>query len=231
LENTHGYGIWPADMLPVVSAGALLLCASLIGGLQEGGGISRTGLGFDGADVQQRAALAHVPFDLNPQMLAHYRLPPILRGRQFAEVLPEMEGIKYVAKVSRGLYRGSSPKEEGVQALARLGIRTVISLRGYSKSEQEDVEAAGMRYVSLPLKSTSAPLESQVGRFFDILSDRSAYPIYVHCLHGVDRTGTMIALYRMRHQGWRSNEALAEMVYFGDHGFKKLRRYVATYRA
>jgi len=63
------------------------------------------------------------------------------------------------------------------------------------------------------------------------MGDQSAYPIYVHCLYGVDRTGTMMALYRIRQQGWRNADALEEMTYFGDHGFKDMRGFIARYRA
>ena len=34
--------------------------------------------------------------------------------------------------------------------------------------------------------------------------------VLVHCKDGVDRTGTIVAIYRMTHEGWTSNKALAE---------------------
>ena len=63
-----------------------------------------------------------------------------------------------------------------------------------------------------------------------IVTDPAARPVYVHCLHGVDRTGTMIAIYRMEIEGWRPSEALAEMEHFGAHGLlHDLRRSVGAY--
>ena len=74
-----------------------------------------------------------------------------------------------------------------------------------------------MGYERIPLESTDAPQPEQVARFLEILDDPAAQPVYVHCLHGVDRTGTMIALYRMRMQHWTNSDALAEMEHFGAH--------------
>jgi len=150
---------------------------------------------------------------------------------KFAVTLNEVEGISYVAKVRPGIYRGSNPNEEGIDALRSLGIRTVINLRKHEHGEGQLVQNAGMRYEWIPLRKTHAPDADQVERFFDVIRDRTAYPIYVHCLYGVDRTGTMMALYRIREQGWRNVDALAEMAHFGDHGFKDMRSFIAGYKA
>jgi protein tyrosine/serine phosphatase len=107
----------------------------------------------------------------------------------------------------------------------------VINLRHYhGGSEGELVRAAGMRYEHIPLESTDAPEPEQVARFLAIVRDPSAHPIYVHCLHGVDRTGTMIAVYRMEEQGWAPSDALAEMEHFGAHTIlHDLRRFIGAY--
>ncbi|CAK0811224.1 unnamed protein product, partial [Prorocentrum cordatum] len=146
---------------------------------------------------------------------------------RWAERLEEAEGVSYAARVTRGLYRGSFPDNEGVAWLRRLGVRTIINLNGHNSSGYRRVVLEqGIRYEHLPLSPMRAPTEEDVARFFEILGDWSASPIYVHCLHGVDRTGTMIALFRIREQGWRNDEALAEMIYFGNSGFKNLRLFV-----
>lgn len=154
-----------------------------------------------------------------------------LRAR-FAAVLPDARGVDYAAQVAPGLFRGGMPDDVGVQWLREKGIRTVINLRHYhGDSEGELVRAAGLRYERIPLESTDAPEPEQVQRFFEILSDPAAHPIYVHCLHGVDRTGTMIALYRMEREGWSNADALAEMEHFGAHSIlHDLRRFVGVYR-
>ena len=150
---------------------------------------------------------------------------------KFAVTLGDARGVDYAARVSPTLYRGGVPDAEGVQWLASQGIRTVVNLRHYhGDSEGELVRAAGMSYVRIPLESTDAPTEAQLEQFFDVVTDAEAAPVYVHCLHGVDRTGTMIALYRMEMEGWSNSDALAEMEWFGAHGLlHDLRRFVGSY--
>ena len=151
--------------------------------------------------------------------------------RRFASRIDGARGVDYAAQVTPALYRGGVPDADGVEWLKSIGIRTVVNLRHFhGDSEGELVRAAGMRYVRIPLESTDAPEPEQVRQFFDIVGDPEAAPVYVHCLHGVDRTGTMIALYRMEREGWGNTDALAEMEWFGAHGLlHDLRHFVGAY--
>lgn len=61
--------------------------------------------------------------------------------------------------------------------------------------------------------------------------DPARRPIYVHCQHGVDRTGTIMAIYRMELEGWSNLEAFAEMDHFGAHRiWMDLRNFVRGYK-
>ena len=59
-----------------------------------------------------------------------------------------------------------------------------------------------------------------VVHFLQIVTDSSRTPIFVHCQHGADRTGTVCAIYRITIQGWSKDEAIEEMTKggFGFHG-------------
>lgn len=151
---------------------------------------------------------------------------------RFAKLVSEARGVDYAAAVAPGIYRGGVPDKEGVAWLKEHGIRTVVNLRHYhGDSEGELVEAAGLKYVRIPLSSTDAPRPEQVELFLRTVTDPANQPVYVHCLHGVDRTGAMIATYRMQVQGWSNADALAEMEHFGAHGIlEDLRHYVASFR-
>jgi hypothetical protein len=64
-----------------------------------------------------------------------------------------------------------------------------------------------------------------------ILSDPANRPIVIHCQHGSDRTGAMMALYRIVVQGWTKDDAIREMNAGGYHHsswFSNLDRYVAN---
>jgi len=108
----------------------------------------------------------------------------------------------------------------------------VLNLRHYhGDSEKRAVETAGLRYERIALTSRDAPRAEQVARFLEIVRDPSLRPLYVHCQHGVDRTGTMMAVYRMEEEGWSNPEAFAEMEFFeANKIFQDLRNYVRAYR-
>ena len=47
------------------------------------------------------------------------------------------------------------------------------------------------------------------------IDDASAGPVFVHCRRGADRTGTVVACYRIAHDGWDNQKALQEAKGFG----------------
>jgi protein tyrosine phosphatase (PTP) superfamily phosphohydrolase (DUF442 family) len=156
----------------------------------------------------------------------------VLEAR-FARRLSEARGVPYAAQVSPWLYRGGQPDADGVAWLKSQGIKTVINLRHYhGDTERKQVEAAGMRYERIKLESSDAPEPEQVSRFLTLIRDPALRPIYVHCKHGVDRTGAMMAVYRIEEDRWSNAEAFAEMQYFHAHRlWRDLRDFVRKYRA
>jgi tyrosine-protein phosphatase SIW14 len=149
-----------------------------------------------------------------------------------ASLLPDAQGVAYAAEVEPGLYRGGRPNEAGVAWLRRRGIQTVISLRRFHhQTERAQVEAAGMRFEHLPLEASDAPSPAQITRFMALATDPALRPVYVHCAQGVDRTGTMLAVYRMERHGLSNEAALTEMMGYGAHKiWLDLRRFVRNYR-
>ena len=145
-------------------------------------------------------------------------------------------GVPNFSKVNDQVYRGAQPSDDGFQSLSKLGIRTVIDLRMADEhstaDEQRVVEAAGMRYVSLPMEGMAKPSNEQVSRVMAILEDSAAGPVFLHCKRGADRTGALIACYRIRHEGWQNKKALHEAKSFGMSWFQlALQHYVLAYRA
>lgn len=137
-------------------------------------------------------------------------------------------------KVNEQVYRGGQPAPEGFAHLAALGIKTVVDLRWTGEhsqaNEQKIVESDGMRYVSVPMKGMSTPDASAVANVLALLDNSSAAPVFVHCQRGADRTGAVIACYRMQHDGWDSNKALEEACSFGMSWYQRaLRNYVAHF--
>ena len=117
-------------------------------------------------------------------------------------------------------------------SLQRLGVRTIINLRLPSDTwagEEASARAHGLRYVSVPLRGLSAPTDAQIAQLLALIAS-SPTPIFIHCEHGADRTGTLIACYRIRHDGWSSERALAEAKLHGFSIFQiGMRRYIQAF--
>jgi protein tyrosine/serine phosphatase len=152
-----------------------------------------------------------------------YWLPSWLRGllgpalglaTLQAGSLPDVPGVPNFHQVDEHIYRGAQPRSEGFASLAKIGIRTVIDLRGESW-EENAVRDAGMHYVRLPWGEFRAPTDAQIETVLALLNDSSGWPVFVHCRRGADRTGTAIACYRIAHDHWSNQDALAEAKAFG----------------
>jgi len=125
-----------------------------------------------------------------------------------------LKGLSNAGRVSPNIYRGSQPLPEGYSTLKRMGIKTVINLRS-RHSEKKAVEAEGMRSIEIPLSVFDDVGVKTVNRIIEIMADPDNQPVYVHCKLGQDRTGVVIAAYRMKVDGWSLKEAEAEMQAFG----------------
>ena len=138
-------------------------------------------------------------------------------------------------QVNTNLFRGAQPEPQEFQSLARFGIKTVIDLRheeGHIRSERKLVEAAGMRYISIPLSGVAAPSNEQIVRALAIMNDPASGPVFIHCRRGADRTGTVIACYRVSHDQWGNQKALDEARSFGMSWTERsMRSYVLRYQA
>jgi len=131
-----------------------------------------------------------------------------------AASIPTIQGVDNFHQVDEHVYRGAQPHNDGYSGLAKLGIKTVLDLRG-ENGEERAVQGFGMRYVRLPWSGFKAPDESQIKTVLALLNDSSAWPVFVHCKRGADRTGTAIACYRIEHDHWTSQQALIEAKTFG----------------
>lgn len=119
-------------------------------------------------------------------------------------------------QVADNLYRGEQPTTEGFASIKAMGIRTIVNLR-VLHSDKKLMGDASFNYVEIEFDPIHAETEDIV-EFLKIAADPAQQPVFVHCQHGSDRTGTMIAAYRIAVQGWTNEEALDEMVN-GGYGF------------
>lgn len=123
--------------------------------------------------------------------------------------------LKNFAKVSGDLYRGAQPDREGFKELKDMGIKTIINLRSFHFDRHFTIDLNFIHY-QIPCKAWH-PEEEDVKRFLEIVNEQGNSPSFVHCQHGADRTGTMVAIYRIVIQGWSYEDAIAELPKFGMH--------------
>ena len=124
-----------------------------------------------------------------------------------------VQGIHNFYKVDEHVYRGAQPTDEGIQYLAKIGVKTVIDLRGAGerrRNEESVVTSAGMKYINVPMTGLTPPSEAEIAKILAVLEDGTTGPVFVHCMRGADRTGAVIASYRIDHDGWDNARALKE---------------------
>ena len=127
------------------------------------------------------------------------------------------QGVSSLAEVTPHFYRGAQPERGGLESLKKMGVDTVIDLRltGADK-EGKDAKKLGMDLIALPWHCLF-PKDDAVAKFLKYLRDHPDKKVFVHCRYGDDRTGMMIAAYRMAVEGWTADEARSEMSAFGFH--------------
>ncbi|HKY30757.1 MAG TPA: tyrosine-protein phosphatase [Pyrinomonadaceae bacterium] len=141
--------------------------------------------------------------------------------------------IKNFGQMDERFYRGARPKERDLKGLAAMGIRTVIDLTDNSREyEQPAVEAAGLRYINIPMVDKKTPSMDQINEFLKVVNDPETGKFFVHCAGGRHRTGVVGAVYRFNHYGWNLEQALEEMERFdfnSGFGHGKQKAFVKDY--
>ncbi len=138
----------------------------------------------------------------------------------------ELPGLPNLHKVSDDLYRGAQPTAEGMKQLEKLGIKTVVNLRSLH-SDRDEIKDTGLAYEHINMTTWNTE-DKDVVRFLQIVTDSNRTPVFVHCQHGADRTGTVCAIYRIAVQGWSKDEAIEEMTK-GGFGFHSIWQNLPDY--
>ncbi len=140
--------------------------------------------------------------------------------------------IPKMGMVTPWLYRGAQPSKAALLQLDSAGVRTIVNLRWSADSlwqERQWILETQMNYKVIPLTYLTLPTRAQVHQFLSVLDDEANRPIFVHCQHGVDRTGMMLAIWRIAREGWSADQAYAEMRDIGFHKFPMYHFKFAVY--
>lgn len=138
-----------------------------------------------------------------------------------------------IYRIDEHVYRGKQPNSAEFLELAKMGIHTVLDLRGgmiHKPHERRLAEAAGMQYISVRLSGIFAPKDRQIAEILTVLDNPARWPVFVHCRRGDNRLGMAIACYRMAHDHWTNQQAFDEARSFGISRFEVLmRRYILRF--
>ena len=161
---------------------------------------------------------------------------PGTRQAHWADPVAASEGLPNLHRVGATLYRLAQPTREGFAFLATrpslangdAPIKTVLSLRAFNDDAPLVSPSSTLRLEQIRFKSWH-PEDEDVIKFLRIATSPALQPVLVHCQHGSDRTGTMVAIYRIVVQGWTKQQATDEMIRggFGFHPlWQNLLRYI-----
>ena len=120
----------------------------------------------------------------------------------------QLKGVGNLYQVSEELYRSEQPDKKGFANLKKLGIQSVLNLRKY---HTDDDEAKGLNLNLYSYKMSAGNItEEDIEKCIRIIR-MAPKPILIHCMHGSDRTGTIVAAYRIVEQNWSVDDAIAEL--------------------
>lgn len=116
-------------------------------------------------------------------------------------------------QVNTNLFRGGQPTEAGIKKLAQMGVKTIVDLRGEderARTEEAWAQNAGMKFINISLANWFKPQTTDIEQIVKKINQAANQPVFVHCRRGADRTGTVIAVYRILHDDWTAQRAIDE---------------------
>jgi protein tyrosine/serine phosphatase len=159
----------------------------------------------------------------------------LILGLPTLAVCSSVPGIDNFIEVDQKVYRGAQPTGDGFRYLAKLGIKVVLDLREHDEraiAEERAVTADGMLYVNVPMTGLTPPTQAETARVLSLLEDAAGGAVFVHCKRGADRTGSVIAAYRIDHDKWDNARALQEAMASGMSSLQfRRQKYIRTFQA
>jgi len=125
--------------------------------------------------------------------------------------------------VKDGIYRGGQPSNaDQFEYLKKIGVKTILKLNHHGLDrESVDAKRLGLTLVQVPFAPETIGREETCGdvaRALELLTDRSNWPVYVHCSRGRDRTGFIVGAYRELVEHWTWTDVDRELAAYGHTG-------------
>jgi len=128
-------------------------------------------------------------------------------------------------QIDKGVFRSEQPDKLDFANLEKLGITEVLNLRRWHSDEKEAKNTNLILY-HVPMRAGNIK-EKDVIQALKTIRDRKGN-ILIHCKHGSDRTGLIVAMYRIVFQNYTKEQAIKEMTE-ENFGFHKIYTNIITY--
>lgn len=158
---------------------------------------------------------AEVPLDRNTESTSCLKSVPC---QEIASDPILQSELRNLYRVAPGIYRSAQPDGEKFRTLYRAGLKSVLNLRAHH-SDRERIGNLPLTLCELPMNAGSLTMKDL---FMALVILRDApKPVLSHCWHGSDRTGAVVAAYRIVFQGLPVESALNELKdrRYGHHRF------------
>jgi protein tyrosine/serine phosphatase len=135
------------------------------------------------------------------------------------------------------LWRGARTDKDGAAWLIQQGVRTIVNLEmihddrpSFGHATVADVNNYEVGYFRIkdwePLTIVApSVVDDHIAHFLAIVSQQPK-PVYVHCRSGMNRTGVMVAAYRVLIEDVSDEEAIEEMGRYQEWWFKADAKYI-----
>lgn len=137
--------------------------------------------------------------------------------------------LKNFYQVSPDVYRSGQPKPTQMAELEKRGFKSILNLRSLN-SDNDEASATNLQLFHIKMSAGSFN-DQQMIEALKIIH-YAPKPLLVHCWHGSDRTGAVIAMYRIVLQDWPKQAAIDELMQpqFGHHKtiYANIPRYIAN---
>ena len=138
---------------------------------------------------------------------------PAPRERPAAWAVPLINTtLENCYRVSPDLLRCEQPTEKDIADLKALGVRSILNLRRWN-SDPGALEQAGFRLLVQRMEADDLTVDDLVAALRQFKA--APKPVLLHCWHGSDRTGSVVAAYRIVFQDWTPAAALDELRHGG----------------
>lgn len=136
---------------------------------------------------------------------------PIMHSANQAAQLLKQDANLY--RVDEKLYRSEQLRYEDKTAIAEHNIKSIVNLRFFKRKTDMKVFAdnSNINLINKPLLTWKIKPRDLAEVLWEIEQQQKHGAVLVHCYHGADRTGIVIAMYRVVYQNWTLEDAKAEM--------------------